>query len=488
MSKSARPPHACGRLRLRPRPVRAGLLATREGNESQRDTGNRAGGNASIARELRARRLYALLQQGHERRARQARRDGLQHAQHDAAAARGTGVGVVAANDAGRGRTMVLSRKGRERALMGRRSGCSRARVGARCLPESRMPNSRGVRMARIPPHRLPGTAGVLAGLADDGAPALHGSAGFRNGRERASRGPAGRRRSQGNRTPQPRAASLGYPGIPEPLPSRKPARTASRKSRNCESRNPGSGHPRRRAAPPGYPGTPGPPPSRKPGAAGRTGRLPRHAGRSPGGRRSGRWIDRRPRRRARPLDAAASGRPDPRREMDGEGAAVLGRRREEFIDGVPRFVDNVHDFLSVERGIGMVIGRIWRARRPPGGGRGTRTVLYVDAARRWPPVLASARASATLSARRAFRAAQTIPGRVRLSMPASSPRKLRDGRFGAGPVWRRSDCKPIRPLVLRVSITRFLHGAPEGVSPARRPGPGRGRAGKRRAAARTAP
>ena len=69
------------------------------------------------------------------------------------------------------GRTMVLSRKGRERALMGRRFGCSsgpsapagpavrragKRRLGARPLPESRRRNSRGVCMARIPPHRSP--------------------------------------------------------------------------------------------------------------------------------------------------------------------------------------------------------------------------------------------------------------------------------------------------------------------------------------------
>ena len=102
--------------------------------------------------------------------------------------------------------------------------------------------------MARSRPADLPGTAGVV----DDGAP-LRGRAPV--GRRLSVEAPAcataasafragrrGRRRSRGNRTPQPRAASPGYPGIPEPLPSRKPARTASRKSRNCESRNPGSG------------------------------------------------------------------------------------------------------------------------------------------------------------------------------------------------------------------------------------------------------
>ena len=175
----------------------------------------------------------------------------------------------------GRGRTMVLSRKGRERALMGRRSGCPRGAVGAWRLPEPRRRNSRGVRMARSRPTDLPGTAGVLAGIVDDGAPprarrspALRGSAGFRNGRGRASRGPArtpalpGEARAAAarvlarlsrnsrsapvpGRPPAPRPANpaIANPAIPDPetAPARSPASRNSRivrpRSRNAAPR-----------------------------------------------------------------------------------------------------------------------------------------------------------------------------------------------------------------------------------------------------------
>ena len=151
------------------------------------------------------------------------------------------------------GRTMVLSRKGRERALMRRRPGCPRS-LSARGL--SRNPEgARGVCMAEPRPTDLPGTAGVLAGIVDDGAPP-RGRAPV--GRRLSVEAPAfataagalragrrGRRRSQGKRAEtgrhSRRAASPGYPGTPGTPPSRKPARTASRKSRNCESRNPGT-------------------------------------------------------------------------------------------------------------------------------------------------------------------------------------------------------------------------------------------------------
>ena len=171
---------------------------------------------------------------------------------------------------------MVLSRKGRERALMGRRSGCPLGGpVGARCLPEPRRRNSRGVRMARSRPADLPGTAGVLAGIVDDGAPALRGSAGFRNGRERASRGPArtpalpgearagtGNRaaaprrpviperpdRPRPERPPAPRPANpaIANPAIPDP--GTAPTRRSARFSRNSRNRSPAI--PERRAAP----------------------------------------------------------------------------------------------------------------------------------------------------------------------------------------------------------------------------------------------
>ena len=219
---------------------------------------------------------------------------------------------------------MVLSRKGRERDLMGRRSGCppgpstsaglsvgarrpaGKQRLGARPLPESRRRNSRGMRMTRSRPTDLPGTAGVLAGIVDDGAQPRPVIPEFpRPGSPLAPRpaNPASANPQSRIRATRRRAALPGCPGTPGPLPSRKPARTASRKSRKCESRNPGSGRragapprpvipelpdrprpgrppartasrksrkcesrnpgPRCRAgaAPPGYPGTPGAPP-----------------------------------------------------------------------------------------------------------------------------------------------------------------------------------------------------------------------------------
>ena len=108
-------------------------------------------------------------------------------------------------------------------------------------------------------PPISPGTAGVLAGIVDDGAlsrggppapirsrsrahrsPALPANTSFRNDRERASRGPVRTPAlPQGNRAPRPCTAPPGYPGTP---PSRKPARPASRKFRKRESATPDPG------------------------------------------------------------------------------------------------------------------------------------------------------------------------------------------------------------------------------------------------------
>ena len=249
------------------------------------------------------------------------------------------------------GRTMVLCRKGCGRALIGKRSGspsgpstpagpsvrtrlrAGKRRLGVRCLPESRRRNSRGVRMARSHFSDLPGTAGVLAGIVGDGAPLrgrspdLRGSAGFRNGRERASRGPA--------RTPALPGrwrAGTGYrsrarlrPVIPElpdrPRPGRPPAPRprmiatgftppgASRRTRRPHTLKRSGwrplrlGHdsPRSSLGIPfrGRRGREGAMNAgaisetgrasthRPPGAAGRPGRLPRHDGRPPGVSRS---------------------------------------------------------------------------------------------------------------------------------------------------------------------------------------------------------
>ena len=164
---------------------------------------------------------------------------------------------------------MVLSRKGRERALIGkairmppgpsasagarRRAGSQR--LGARCLPESRRRNSEAYAWPDPAPPISPGTAGVLAGIADDGArprpviPELPDRP--RPGSPPASHpaDPASANLQSRIRALRRRAAPPGYPGTPGSPPSRKPAHPASRKSRNCESRNPGSG--RRAGAPP---------------------------------------------------------------------------------------------------------------------------------------------------------------------------------------------------------------------------------------------
>ncbi len=173
------------------------------------------------------------------------------------------------------GRTMVLSRKGRERALMGKRSGCPGGPVGARCpagkqrlgarpLPESRRRNSRGVCMARSHPTDLPGTAGVLAGIVDDGAPPRPVAR-----QPRPVRAPVGRRLSQwpgarfaragedagaprgiarrAHARPRPVLPELPYPGCAGVLP-------ASREARHADGPYPAIAHPRSRIRAPRRP------------------------------------------------------------------------------------------------------------------------------------------------------------------------------------------------------------------------------------------
>ena len=95
--------------------------------------------------------------------------------------------------------------------------------------------------MARFRPTDLPGTAGVLAGIVDDGAPPRPVIPELPN-RPRPGSPPAPRPANPAIANPQSRiqvprrrAAPPGYPGTSGSPLSRAPTRPASRESRNCQ-------------------------------------------------------------------------------------------------------------------------------------------------------------------------------------------------------------------------------------------------------------
>ncbi len=163
------------------------------------------------------------------------------------------------------GRTMVLSRKARERALMGRRSGSPRARrrtpprrqAAPRRAASPGIPKAQFTRRVHGPnptPPISPGTAGVLAGIVDDGAPPRPVAR-----QPRPVRAPVGRRLSQWPRArfaragedagaprgiarraharPRPVIPELSYPGCAGVPP-------ASREARHADGSYPEIAHP----------------------------------------------------------------------------------------------------------------------------------------------------------------------------------------------------------------------------------------------------